>query len=175
MASLWNPSILGWKFPLNSARSHCLLRGHMTSNNETVSHQNLWSGNIAKNLWRQRVTIQCYPWMLTDDRRYSEVQWISRFKISSYITNHLKTGPLENNKFCFPRISMFPSGLTGNKIYCFPYDQSWSVYCCTQARYIVARALHKLLGNFLAASPVSSNLFRFEQLFAFWAISIVIF
>ena len=26
-----------WKFLLNSARSHWLLRGHMTSNNETVS------------------------------------------------------------------------------------------------------------------------------------------
>ena len=29
-----------WKFLLNSARSHWLLRGHMTSNNETVSRQN---------------------------------------------------------------------------------------------------------------------------------------
>ena len=30
-----------WKFLLNSVRSHWLLRGHMTSNNETVSRQNL--------------------------------------------------------------------------------------------------------------------------------------
>ena len=26
-----------------------------------------------QNLWRQRVTVHCYPRMLTDDRRYSEV------------------------------------------------------------------------------------------------------
>ena len=26
-----------------------------------------------QNLWRQRVTVHCYPQMLTDDRRYSEV------------------------------------------------------------------------------------------------------
>ena len=30
-----------WKFFHNSARSHWFLRGHMTSNNETVSRQNL--------------------------------------------------------------------------------------------------------------------------------------
>ena len=36
-------------FP-NSARSHWLLRGHMTSNNETVSRQNLWADNIAKSM-----------------------------------------------------------------------------------------------------------------------------
>ena len=35
----------------------------MTSNNETVSRQNLWAGNIA-NLWRQKVTVHCYPRML---------------------------------------------------------------------------------------------------------------
>ena len=29
------------------------------------------------------------------------------------------------------------------------------------------RAFHKLLGNFLATSRISSNFFRFEQLFAF--------
>ena len=32
---------------------------------------------------------------------------------------------------------------------------------------IVVSAFHKLLGNFLATFPISSNLFRFEQLFAF--------
>ena len=26
-----------------------------------------------QNLWRQRVTVHCYPWMLTDDRCYNEV------------------------------------------------------------------------------------------------------
>ena len=69
----------------------------MTSNNETVSRQNLWAGNIAKNLWRPRVTMQCYPRILTVYRLYS--------KTSSYITNHFKTGPSGNSKYCFLRIS----------------------------------------------------------------------
>ena len=38
-----------WKFP-NSACCHWLLRGHMKSNNETVSCQNLGVGNIAKSM-----------------------------------------------------------------------------------------------------------------------------
>ena len=37
------------------------------------------------------------------------------------------------------------------------------------------RAFHKLLGNFLAISCISGNFFLFEQPFAFWAISLVIF
>ena len=38
-----------------------------------------------------------------------------------------------------------------------------------------SRAFHKLLVNFSATSLISSNFFSFEQLFAFWAISLVIF
>ena len=38
---------------------------------------------------------------------------------------------------------------------------------------IVIKAFHKLLGNFLATSRISSNFFRFGQPFAFWAISLV--
>ena len=34
----------------NSAHSHWLLRGHITYNNETVSHQNLWARNTAKSM-----------------------------------------------------------------------------------------------------------------------------
>ena len=63
--------IYNWKFFPNSAHSHWLLRGHMTSNNETVSRQNPWG--TLQNLWRQRVTVPCDPRMLTDDRRYGEV------------------------------------------------------------------------------------------------------
>ena len=46
--------LYSWKFFPNSARSHWLLRGHMTadtiSNNETVSRQNIWAGNTAKSM-----------------------------------------------------------------------------------------------------------------------------
>ena len=43
------------------------------------------------------------------------------------------TGPEGNSEFCFPRISMFPETKSretlrfeGNKIHCFPRDQSLS-------------------------------------------------
>ena len=42
--------LCSWKCFPNSACSRWLLQGHMTSNNETVSHQNLWAGNIAKSM-----------------------------------------------------------------------------------------------------------------------------
>ena len=32
----------------NNVRSHWLLLGHMTSNNETAFRQNLWAGKITK-------------------------------------------------------------------------------------------------------------------------------
>ena len=41
------------------ARSHWLLRGHMTSNNETVSRQNLWAGNIAKSMTSEGNSALC--------------------------------------------------------------------------------------------------------------------
>ena len=45
-------------FP-NSARSHLLLSGHMTSNNETVSRQNLCTGNIAKSMTSEG-NVECW-------------------------------------------------------------------------------------------------------------------
>ena len=42
--------IYSCKFFPNSARSYWLLRGHMTSSNETVSPQNHWAGNITKSM-----------------------------------------------------------------------------------------------------------------------------
>ena len=48
------------------------------------------------------------------------------FVMVCYITNHLMTGPLENNEFCFHRISMLR--LSRNKIHCSPLDQSLSVH-----------------------------------------------
>ena len=50
-----------------------------------------------QNLWHRKVTAHCYPRMLTDDRCHSEVYWISSVKISSYMTNHFKTGPSGNS------------------------------------------------------------------------------
>ena len=53
----------------------------MKCNDETVSRQNLWAGNIAKSMTSEGNSA-CSSWMMTDDRRYSEVYWISTFHIS---------------------------------------------------------------------------------------------
>ena len=42
--------LYSWKFLPDSTHSHWFFRGHMTSNNEIVSPQNLWAGNIAKSM-----------------------------------------------------------------------------------------------------------------------------
>ena len=52
---LWQQIYLlySWKFFSNSACSHWLLRGHMTSNIKTISRQKLRAGNIAKSMTSQ--------------------------------------------------------------------------------------------------------------------------
>ena len=75
----------GRKFLPNSLRSHWLLRGHMTSNNETVSRQNVWAGNIAKSMTSEGNSARL-PVVLIDDCSYSEVLWIFSYKISPQAT-----------------------------------------------------------------------------------------
>ena len=109
----------------------------MTSNNETVSRQMPWAGNIAKTMTSNGKQFTVTREMLTTvagiSARYSKCSFV----LFCYITNHLMTGPLGNSNICFPRISMFPSTssrltlrFSGNKIHCSPRDQSLSVYCC---------------------------------------------
>ena len=42
--------LYSWRFSRYSAPIHWLVHGHMTSNNETVSRQMPWAGNIAKTM-----------------------------------------------------------------------------------------------------------------------------
>ena len=58
-----NSLIYSWRFSRYSAPIHCLVHGQMTSNNETVSHQMAWAGNIS---WRQTensslLPAKCWP------------------------------------------------------------------------------------------------------------------
>ena len=54
----WLPGEAVWRWKEHSHKFYCYVagnvfptvQGHMTSNNETVSHQNLWAGNIAKSM-----------------------------------------------------------------------------------------------------------------------------
>ena len=91
----------------------------MTSNNETVSCQMPWAGNIVKTMTSNGKQFTVTREMLTavacDQRWPDAVAGISAsfskfaFVLFCYITNHFMTGPLGNNEFCFPSILMFPS------------------------------------------------------------------
>ena len=136
--------LYSWRFSRNSKPIHWLVHGHMTSNNETVSCQMPWAGNIAKTMTSNEKQFTVTRKMLTAvarDQRWPDV--VARisarfskfaFVLFCYITNHLMTGPLGNGEFCFPRISMSPSTssretlrFSGNKIHCSPRDQSLSI------------------------------------------------
>ena len=101
----------------NHVRSHWLLRGHMKSNNDTVSSQNLWAWSILlQNLWRERVTVHCYQRMLTDDRRYSEVSVIKIQLQNLQLSNKLlKDWSLWKHFILFPStLNVFLSSASGN-------------------------------------------------------------
>ena len=131
-----NALLYSWRFSHYSVPFHWLIHGHMTSNNETVSRQMPWAGNIAKTMTSNRKQFTVTREMLTAVAGISAHFSKFAFVLFCYITNHLMTGPLGNSEFCFPRISMFPSTssretlrFSGNKIHCSPRDQSLSVKC----------------------------------------------
>ena len=116
--------LYSWRFSHYSAPIHWLVHGHMTSNNETVSRQMPWAGNIAKTMTSNGKQFTVTREMLTAVARDQSVQlklaWCCPRNLSAffkicfcfvlfcYMTNHLMSGPLGNSEFCFPRISMFP-------------------------------------------------------------------
>ena len=118
--------LYSWRFSRYSASFHWLVHGHMTANNETVSRQMPWAGNIAKAMTsngKQFTVDRCLHVMAGISARFSNFAFV----LFCYITNHLMTGPLGSSEFCFPRISMFPSTSSretlrflGNKIHCSP-------------------------------------------------------
>ena len=64
---------------------------------------------VLQNLGRERVTVHCYPRMLTDDRRYSEVS-VMNFQLQNF--------QLYNNReqfILFPsNLNVFLSSASGN-------------------------------------------------------------
>ena len=90
-----------------------------------------------------------------------------------HITTHLMTGPLGNNEFCFPWISMFPSTSSRetlrferNKIHCSPRDQSLSdlLYSKTEQKQNLKTALRFQWSRATAVniSQVTVNCFPFD-------------
>ena len=129
-----------WKFLPSSTRSHWLLRGHMTSNNETVSRQNLWAGDVAKSMTsggnsaRSPANV-----VLTDDCSYSEVLWIFSFKISRQATLRF----------------------SGNKINCFPPDESIFKCLLLWSRRLPSSRKQEWLR--MKENPPTELLFSFSQ------------
>ena len=80
-----------------SASFHWLVHGHMTFNNETVSHERATLRNVKQfTVTREKLTAVARDLFSTGLTPFC------------YITNHFMTGPLGNSEFCFPRISVFP-------------------------------------------------------------------
>ena len=98
--------LYSWSFSRYSAPTHWLAHGHMTSNNETVSRQMPWAGNIAKTMTSNGKQFTVTREMLTAvagiSARYSKFAFV----LFCYITNHLMTGPLGKSEFCFPRLRL---------------------------------------------------------------------
>ena len=135
--------LYSWRFSHYSVPFHSLVHGHMTSNNETVSRQMPWAGNIAKTMTSNGKQFTVTREMLTAVAGISARFSKFAFVLFCYITNHLMTGPLGNSEFCFPRISMFPSTssretlrFSGNKIHCSPRDQSCCFFPATARPFI---------------------------------------
>ena len=96
--------LYSWKFFPSSACFHWLLRGHMTSNNETVSRHNLWAGNIAKSMTSEGKSALLPA---NVDARPPPQRGLmnSSFEIFSSTTNHWSLGKL---LILLPRIPVFP-------------------------------------------------------------------
>ena len=119
LAQEHNTLLYSWDFSRFSAPIHWQVHGHMTSNNETVSHQMQRASNIAKTMMSNGKQLTVTRGMLTavarDQRWPDVVAGISArfskfaFVLFCYTTNHLSTGPLGNCDFfplesqCFPQ------------------------------------------------------------------------
>ena len=80
--------LYSWRFSHYSAPIHWLVHGHMTSNNETVSRQMPWAGNIAKTMTSNEKQFTVTREMLTAVARDQSVQlkvaWCCRRNLSAF-------------------------------------------------------------------------------------------
>ena len=115
--------------------------------------------NRELTLWSHATGEPCCTWseravesglmLLRYSKFLSFIKMVGLIYLFCYVTNRLMTGPNENIEFCFPRMSVFPSTSSvrfeGNKIQCFPRDQSFSVKCFTSP----LTSHHSFFRNFL--------------------------
>ena len=134
--------LYSWRFSGYSAPVHWLVHGHMNLTMKLFPAKCHERATLRK-LWRQTsnsslllLPAKCWPLLHVIAGISAQFSNFA-FVLLCYITNHFMTGPLGNNEFCFPRISMFPLissretlRFEGNKIHCSPRDQSLSVNYC---------------------------------------------
>ena len=95
-----------WKYFPSSARSHWLLRGQLTSNNGTVSRQNLYKSMTSEG------NRELFPANIDRSRElFSKICKRKRFFFVSYII-------------------LFPKNLNVSQINCFLRNQSIRFYLC---------------------------------------------
>ena len=120
--------LYSWRFSRYNAPIHWPVHGHMTSNNETVSRQTPWAGNIAKIMTSTGKQFTVTREMLTT------VALIVFHRLDSFLlyNKSLNAWSLGEQWIFFPsnlpeispRISL---RFSGSKIHCSPRDQSLSV------------------------------------------------
>ena len=86
--------------------------------------KSLWAGNITKSMTSQGNSALTPA----DVDRRPPLRCLCTFFFMCYITNLLITGPSGNSSLCFPRLRLGETlRFSGNKMNCFPRDQSLSV------------------------------------------------
>ena len=91
--------LYSWRFSRYSAPIHWLVHCHMTSNNETVSRQMPWAGNIAKTMTSNGETVHCCTRNVDRCSTWSEVAWCCRWNLNAFF------------KICFRFVSLYNKSL----------------------------------------------------------------
>ena len=125
--------LYSWRFSHYSAPIHWLVHGHMTSNNETVSRQMPWAGNIAKTMTSNGKQFAVTCKMLTAvacDRWNLSVVFKFCFCFVLLYNKSLNDWSLGEQWILFPsNLNVSLDFVSGNKIHSSPWDQSLSVKC----------------------------------------------
>ena len=136
--------LYSWRFSRYNAPLHWLVHGHMISDNETVSRQTPWAGNIAKTMTSNGKQFTVTREMLTAVARDQSVQlkvaWCCRKNLSVFFiiwfcfvllyNKSLNDWSLGKQWILFPsNLNVSLDFLLGNKIHCSPRDQSLSLWC----------------------------------------------
>ena len=131
------------------ARSHWLLRCHMTANNETVSRKIPWAGNVAKSI----TSVGKSALLPVNDDCSRELFY--KFVHEKVFLRGLYSKSLKEwsraKQLKFASLGRF----SGNKINCFSRDQSFSVYYIT---YVLNHFLVLDLNNWRLLLPSIGNL-----------------